>query len=186
LKVRLHPRPVIIWTLAFWELNAHQVEQLGGVVFIDADVDTFEPTAPTVHRWNVAIGYRVSKKNKKGINFPKKTIQTTLTSYTAIAESTPQFLREKGYSDSKNIVIPYQKLSINADGAKVNNPPPSGLSGGAIVDFGSAASAQPYIGGQKPILAGIFTEWHKSEKVVVGVRVHIAINAIRDQMGIGQ
>ncbi len=169
---------------AFWELNNHQVELLGGVAFIE-DVDTFNPMAATVGRWNAALGYRVSK-NKKGINYPKKTIQTTLTSYTAIAESVPQFLQDQGYSDSENIVIPYQKFATNPDGAKVNNPPPAGLSGGAIVDFGSAASALPYIGKQKPVLAGIFTEWHKSEGVSVGVRIHIAINAIRNQMKITQ
>lgn len=170
---------------AFWELSPQKVDQLGAAIFIDADTGILKPTASTVGRWNIAMGYRVSK-NKKGINLPKKTIQPTITSFTAVAESVPQVLQQEGYSDSRNIVIPYPKFSTNADGAKTNNPPPIGLSGGAIVDFGSASSTQPYIGTSKPLLAGIFTEWHKSLRLAIGVRAHIVCKAIRDQMGIDQ
>lgn len=164
------------YDFGFWQLTEEDQTNLGEVTFIGVS-ELLPSTSTTVRRLNLVMGFPISKNKGKRINRQKKSIQPSISSYTANGEAIPSWAQSGGYHEEDHIFIRYQKYAHDEEGRKVNVTSPKGLSGGAIFDLGNVGMEA--LVGVQPALAGIFIEQHKVHGYAVGVRIHNVVDAIR-------
>lgn len=167
------------YDIAFMVLNIEIIEKLGDVRFIlPHEVDPND--AARKGKAYFALGYPNSK-NKNRSRFQKK-IKLDPLIFTGTSAESYSYNKLK-ITDHTHLLIKYNKRKVKDEfGKKMFAPDPWGISGGGVWrlhDFRQIESIGSKLREEK--LVGMLLEWHRSEAVIMAVRISILIEAIKNK-----
>lgn len=165
--------------VAFRELDAAAVERLGDVSFVQPSQFSHN-RAPLENRFYLAMGYPASK-NKRNVNFSKRSIKPSLSKYTSELSLDPSLPREYGVSGNSHLFLKFKKFSTTDAGEKRKTFKPVGLSGGPLVDLGDFSSPDRYAIDTNPngYIAGMVIEQIERSQVIVATKIQAIVDGIR-------
>ena len=133
------------------------------------------------------MGYPRSK-NRKGIDNPRKLINSTLWTYVSRSVEEADAASILGLPSGDHLLIEFDhKKSINPDGIGTRSITPTGASGGAMFDLSKLDDperlARPACCEAK--LAGILIEYRRRNKVIVATGMRRVLDACRQLLSVG-
>lgn len=164
---------------AFGRLAPDALANLSGVKFI-TEADISRSVSPPDGRMYTCLGYPNSR-NK--VSPGRGTAVTpSLFPYTGLGRTAAKL--PKIAKDNVHILVDYDsKRARDESGAVVSPVALEGCSGGAIIDSGRI-SLETLGDKLKPKIAGLVIERHTQEKVILGTRLSVIVDAIRSQLKI--
>lgn len=105
-----------------------------------------------------------------------------LLSYSSTAISPPpKLLRKLKVSGEDHLFIDYKGHSRDEVGNRIRSISLLGFSGGGVIDLGNLASRKNLMGECKPLLAGLFIEFHYKHKAAVATHLSTILHALRGE-----
>jgi hypothetical protein len=151
--------------------DLHQTLATGSVLTSsDLDIDDLSIDAPATKHYLV-VGYPASKAK---FNFRERCVRfeaLVLTSKSAGARA----YKKIGVTDSTHLVLDFEKKTSTAPDGHSIAPDLFGASGGGIWNLGNEYHAA----GDGARLVGIGIEWHRREKAIVGTRIAVFCDVLR-------
>ncbi len=170
------------YDVAFMNFSDDILNQLGNIRFIlPHEIDKND--IPSRGKAYLALGYP-SSKNKSYSHYQKKVKLDPLIFTGNSAES--YSYSNLGVSNNTHILIKFHKQKVKDEhGKKMQAPDPYGMSGGGLwrlIDFRNVESIGSNSLNAK--LVGILIEWHKTEALMVALRLNLVIDAIRQKFNL--
>ena len=155
---------------------------LDGISFIsESDICTasHEPAGTTY----TIVGYPNSKNKKT--NATKRLVYTEQAHYSDVARTNQTLSQELNLSHTTHIFMNYDpKHSRDAQGQCVNSIQLKGMSGGPVFNIGVLPDPS-VLGGCRhpdPCLIGLFTEFHRKQKMMIATRVQTILHVVSQRL----
>lgn len=167
------------YDFAAWKLPQQVTTELGHVKYIGEHEFDINSDRPEGYLYLV-IGYPITKN--RNIDPVSKSVKTQYWSYYSTVKNDTALKEKLGITGHEHILIGFNKKhSLDSAGRIINSISPRGVSGGALVNLGNVAHPK-YSGGTvdcKPLLAGLYIEFHKSHGTFVSTKIQTVVRALK-------
>jgi len=84
------------------------------------------------------------------------------------------------HAGEDHLFIDYKAHSRDEVGNRIRSISLCGFSGGGVIDLGNLAKPENLMGECKPLLAGLFIEFHYRHKAIAATRLSAILRALRN------